>query len=295
MNIHGIIPAMITPLDKEQRLHRAATISLTRYLLNQSIHGLFILGTNGEFHMLSEEEKIAFTEIVSHETDSKVPLIVGAGGNSTEEVIRLSHKLEQAGADVLSVITPYFIQPSQKELIEHYKTIAANTTLPILIYNIPSKTGVSIEPEAVKELAPIQNIVGIKDSSGDFQNTNKYIQMTNDQDFVVLAGTDSLILQTLQAGGTGAVAATANIIPEQIASIYKHWKSGNIEAAERAQESVNPLRDLFKLGTIPSVVKKAVEVNGYEAGPPKSPVAEADSIIAQKLSNVLRELKSERN
>ncbi|MGG4469486.1 4-hydroxy-tetrahydrodipicolinate synthase [Paenibacillus alvei] len=274
MELKGIIPAMLTPLTIEQKVNDSVTRQLTNHLLDSGVHGLFILGTNGEFHLLNKEEKLTFAKIVIEEANGRVPVIVGTGGNSTEETIDLSQKMEQLGADALSVITPFFISPSQAEMAVHFEKVAKSTSLPILLYNIPARTGVNLEPETVSRLAKVPNIVGIKDSSGNFANIENYINATKDEDFSVFAGTDSLILQTLQAGGKGAVAATANMVPDVVVSIYNKWLEGNIEAAKENQEKLQPLRDTFKHGTLPSVLKKAVELYSVPVGPPKMPVSE---------------------
>ncbi len=287
MKIKGIIPAMVTPLTKEQTVNEHVTRQLTNYLIQSGVHGIFTLGTNGEFHLLHTEEKIKVAQCIIEEANGRVPVIVGTGGNSTEEVIQLSKQMEAIGADALSVITPYFIAPTQKEVIVHYEKIAENTSLPILLYNIPSRTGMDLEPETVATLAKVPNIVGIKDSSGKFDNIQQYINVTKEDDFSVFAGTDSLILKTLMAGGVGAVAATANMIPDIVLSIYNSWLKGDIEEAEKAQEKLQPLRDTFKYGTLPSVLKKAVEVYGIPVGPPKLPVSELSGDALSKVEEMV--------
>ncbi|MCY8516766.1 4-hydroxy-tetrahydrodipicolinate synthase [Bacillus atrophaeus] len=270
----GIYPAMLTPMTDQQTINEAALKQLTHHLIDANVHGLFALGTNGEFHLLNKEEKIKVAEIIIKETAGRIPVMVGSGGNSTAEVIELSMEMERLGADALSVITPFFIPPTQEEAAEHYKKVAEAVSIPIFLYNIPSKTGFHLEAETVAELAKEDNIAGIKDSSGNFENIKQYIQETKDKDFSVFAGTDSLILKTLQEGGAGAVAATANMLPDIVTSIYRYWENGEIEKAEAAQQELQPLRDTFGLATIPAALKKAVELFAVPAGPPKAPVKE---------------------
>jgi dihydrodipicolinate synthase len=289
----GIIPAMVTPLTKEQRINEEATRQLVNHLIDSGVHGIFILGTNGEFYLLSNEEKVEFAKIVIDEVNGRVPVMVGTGANSTEESIELSKKMEEIGADALSVITPFFIAPTQEELILHFKKIAEATSLPILMYNIPSRSGVNLEAETVAELAKVKNIVAVKDSSGDFENIEKYINATKGEDFSVFAGTDSLILKTLMAGGKGAVAATANMLPDIVVSIYDNWLNGDIEKAEEAQNKLQPLRDTFKYGTLPSVLKKAVELYSVPVGPPKFPATEPKGEMLEKVKEMVAFYKGE--
>ncbi|MEC0330502.1 4-hydroxy-tetrahydrodipicolinate synthase [Paenibacillus macerans] len=291
MEFKGIIPAMLTPLTGEQQVNEQVARQLTRRMIDAGVNGVFALGTNGEFHLLDEQEKLKLAQIVVDEVNGTVPVIMGSGGNATADVIGLSKKMEELGADALSVITPFFIAPSQEELYVHFAKIAESTALPVLLYNIPSRTGVHLEADTVARLAKIPNIVAIKDSSGKFENIQQYIQATQDEDFSVLAGTDSLILQTLNAGGSGAVAATANMLPEVVVSIYQNWLKGDLEAAQKAQDLLNPLRDTFKYGTLPSVLKKAVELSGIPVGPPKLPVSElsgeALAIVQEMVSSYM--------
>ncbi|MDR4949618.1 4-hydroxy-tetrahydrodipicolinate synthase [Neobacillus cucumis] len=293
MELKGIIPAMVTPLTKEQKVNEAVTRQLTNHLIDSGVNGIFILGTNGEFHLLNTEEKIEMARIVIEEAAGRVPVMVGTGGNSTEESIELSKKMEQLGADALSLITPFFIPPTQEELAVHFEKVAESTSLPVLLYNIPSRTGVNIEPETAARLAKVPNIVGIKDSSGNFANIENYINATKDEDFAVFAGTDSLILQTLQAGGKGAVAATANMLPDVVVAIYNNWLEGNLEAAQENQQKLQPLRDAFKYGTLPSVLKKAVELYSVPVGPPKMPVSEISGDTLDKVVEMVELYKQQ--
>jgi 4-hydroxy-tetrahydrodipicolinate synthase len=292
MDIKGIIPAMLTPLTKEQTVNVKGIRQLTHHLINSGVHGLFTLGTNGEFHLFSDEEKMTIAQTIIDEVNGRVPVIVGTGGNSTAEVIELSKKMEEIGASALSVITPYFISPTQEELAVHFEKIAENTSLSVLLYNIPARTGVNLDAETVARLAKVPNIVGIKDSSGNFENIEQYIQVTKEDDFSVFAGTDSLILKTLMAGGVGAVAATANMLPDIVVSIYNSWLEGNVEEAQKAQEKLQPLRDTFKYGTLPAPLKKAVELYGIPVGPPKLPVSELSGDALEKVKEMVAGYKT---
>lgn len=295
MEINGIYPALLTPFNDDQSINEDALKELINHLLSKGVHGLFAIGTNGEFHALSFEEKLTVAKIVIEEVDGRVPVMLGAGSNSTIESIKLAKEFEKLGADALSVITPYFISPSQVELQKYFEEIAYATSIPIFLYNIPSKTGVSIEPSTVKKLAEHSNIYGIKDSSGDFELIQSYLNETVDQDFAVFAGTDSLILKTLKAGGQGAIAATANAIPDNVVAIYNNWKKGLMEEAEEAQQSLQPLRDTFPLSTIPASLKKAVELFGIPVGPPRKPVQDVNKETTKIIEKMVESYQTNTN
>jgi 4-hydroxy-tetrahydrodipicolinate synthase len=176
------------------------------------------------------------------------------------------------GADILSVITPSFAKASQHELIVHYETVAkAVPEAPIVLYNIPARTGNALAPETVAELAKIDNIVGAKDSSGDWTNLSAYIELTKDMDFAVLSGNDSLILKALQAGAKGAIAGCANVYPKNMVGIYENFRKGDLAAAQKCQDAVAPLRACFKYGNPNTVVKTAVNLLGYPVGKCRAP------------------------
>lgn len=295
MDYKGIICAMITPLDENQDINPKATRELIDYLINKGVYGLFILGTNGECHVLTDDEKVEFAKIVIEHTNNRVPVFVGTGGNSTREVINLSKRMEAIGASALSIITPYFVPPTQKELIEHYKAVAAEVSLPIMMYNMPGKTGINIEPESVRELAKVKNIVGIKDSGGKLDNMKAYLEVTKGEDFGVFSGSDSLILDILKVGGHGAVAATANFLAGIDVAIYNNFIKGDIEAAQKAQDSIEELRRILKFGTIPSVIKQTVVFNGINVGPARLPVSKLTGERLDEIKRVVETYKEKFN
>lgn len=276
LDVKGIIPAMVTPFHANEQLNEQALRGMVNRYIDAGVHGLFCLGTNGEFFNLTFDEKVHIAEIVVDEAAGRVPVYAGAGCAGTGETIRLARKLEEAGVDALSVITPYFLAYTQAELQAHFEAVAASTPLPIVLYTIPARTGNTLSVQTTAKLAENSNIVGIKDSSGSFDNILQLIDRTPEH-FAVLAGTDSLILSTLMAGGKGAIAATANIFPETVAGIYNHWQSGDFEAAEQSQRVLRDLRAAFALGTLPSVLKAVLDEIGLPAGPSRLPVAQLTS------------------
>ncbi|WP_024659154.1 4-hydroxy-tetrahydrodipicolinate synthase [Pseudomonas syringae USA007] len=286
MQFRGIIPALVTPFTEDQQIDEPALRNLIESLLQAGVHGLFVLGTNGEFFTLSESEKLNIARITVDATAGRVPVVVGTGAFATHEVIEMNKKMIDVGADALSIITPYFNAISQSELIKHYTAIADASDLPLMMYNIPAKTGMSIGIGAVATLSQHPQIKGIKDSAGNFDALVQMMQYRSD-DFAVFAGTDSLIYWNLLAGGDGAVAATANAVPGLVMSIWNNFQSGNHEAARAAQEALRPLRDAFALGTMPVVLKTATQLLNVPVGPCRAPVQPLDAAVQEKLQNLL--------
>lgn len=285
---NGIIPAMVTPFNGEGKVNEAALRRLAGNMIEAGCHGIFVLGSNGEFFSLSNEEKIEIARIVVDEVDGRLPVYAGTGGNSTAETISLTKQMEDAGVTAVSVITPYFVKLSQEELKNHFELIAEAVNIPIILYDIPGMTGNPLAPSTVKELAKVSNIVAIKDSSGSFDNVLKNLEAQGPE-FTVLVGTDSLILPALMAGGGGAIAATANLLPKVVVSIYEKWSAGDLEGAELQQRKLRAIRNAFGKGTLPSVLKEAMNSAGLEVGQPRLPVKplpektklEVDEIVSQ--------------
>lgn len=196
MKMEGIITPIVTPFKRNasQEINYEATKELIDHLISHGVNGIFILGSNGEFHVIDEDEKIEFTKKVVEFVDKRVPVYVGTGACSTRATIRLSKAVEAAGADALSVITPYFLKPTDENLYNHYKEIAESVNIPIMLYNIPKATGCPLNPELVERLADIPNIKGIKDSSGDVDNLKAYAEIAKRKDINLLVGSDSKFL-----------------------------------------------------------------------------------------------------
>lgn len=287
----GIIPAMVTPIDEAGRIHEKALRKLVNHLIDGGVHGLFPVGGQGEFFSLTPEEKRTVIRIVVHEAAGRVPVYAGTGAVTTREAIETTLMARDLGVSAVSLITPYYISPTQQELIRHYLAVArAVPDLPVLLYSNPDKTGVAMPPATVKELAGVDNIVGIKDSSGDMTLSGEYIRLTRGMDFHVLAGRDTLIYATLCYGGTGSITATANVDPRVPVEIYEAFQAGDHKRALEAQYRLAPLRVAFGLGTFPVVIKEALNMIGIEAGPAISPVGAMSRENREKLLKVLEEM-----
>ena len=271
--IKGIIVPILTPMHEDETVNYEELVNQIERLIAAGVHGIFVFGTNGEGYILDEEEKAEIIRVAVKTVNGRVPVYAGTGCVSTRDTIRMSQKAKELGADVLSIITPSFAAASQEELIRHYETVANAVDMPILLYNIPARTGNALAPATVQKLSQVANIVGAKDSSGNFDNILQYIEKTRggDKPFTVLSGNDSLILWTLLAGGKGAIAGCANVFPHTMVSIYEKFNAGDLEGARRAQDSIRPFRDIFKFGNPNTIVKTAVKELGYPVGLCRAP------------------------
>lgn len=288
MKLHGIIPPIVTPMTADQEVDLPGMRKLIDYLLGQKVHGIFVLGTTGEFYALDEREKQAIVADAMAHVRGRSPVYAGTGAETTREVIRLTKMAEREGAAGVSVITPYFIKPNQSELFDHFRRVAESTPLPVVLYNNPATCGgLSIEPETVAKLAEVPNIVGIKDSSGDLQNTIEIIRQTPRDKFSVLNGRDTLIHAALQAGAQGAIPASCNIAPELCVGIYESFVKGDAEAARQFQSRLHGVRMAMSLGTGNSAVKEAMALLGRSAGPMRSPVLPFGDTQKAKLRAIL--------
>ncbi len=289
-NPKGILPALITPFTTEGKVNEKSLRRLINYVEKGNVHGIFVIGTTGEFYGLNREQRREIIEISLDEVQGRLPVHVGTGAITTRESVELTQLAEECGCQAVSVLTPMFINPSQDQLYEHYKNIAQNTSLPVILYNNFPKTGVNITPETVNKLARLDNIVGIKDSSGDFTLTTEYMRATKEQKFNVLAGRDTHIHACLCYGGSGAVAACANVAPGLVAEIYDKYISGDLKGSLEAQYRIAPLRIAFNLGTFPAVIKEALQLIGIDAGLCLAPVKPMSLEEREKLKIILIEM-----
>ncbi|MBS5064326.1 MAG: 4-hydroxy-tetrahydrodipicolinate synthase [Hungatella hathewayi] len=285
--IKGIIAAMQTPMHADESINEKELRRQINRQIEMGVDGVFCLGTNGEFYILDMEEKIQVMKIFVDEVRGRVPVYAGTGCVGLRDTIVLSQKAQDIGVDVLSVITPYFAAISQEELYYHYASVSEAVQLPIVMYNIPARTGVMLAPSTVKRLAEkFPNIAGIKDSSGNFNQILQYIKAVEGLDFSVLSGNDGLILWTLLAGGSGGITAIANILPSVMVSIYQCFLDNDLEGARKAQDFIAPIRDCFSYGNPNSIVKYAANLIGQPMGPCRKPFG----ILSEEAKHAVQEV-----
>lgn len=290
--IKGIIPPIVTPMNADESVNIPELRSQVERQIAGGVHGIFPFGTNGEGYILSLKEKEEILEAVVDQVKGRIPVYAGSGCISTQDTIYMSKRAEELGADVLSIITPSFAVASQKELYDHYVEVAKHVNIPIVLYNIPPRTGNKLLPETVAKLAKdVDVIMGAKDSSGDRDNLKAYIDLTQelDKDFSVLAGNDGNILFCLQNGGKGGIAGRANLWPKTVASIYNYFVAGELDKAQEAQNAVAALQRVFKFGNANTIIKKAVNLLGYPVGDCRRPFNYLCQEGVEELKLVLKE------
>ncbi|GAA3610807.1 dihydrodipicolinate synthase family protein [Gibbsiella greigii] len=265
--IEGVLTAIVTTFDHQGAYNPAAMCVQIRRQLAAG-NGIFCGGTNGEFFVLNEKEKLAVTQTCVEEVNGQAAVVGHIGEISTRETIHLGKQVAALGVDAVSVITPYFVPLKQEELIYHYQKIADAVPVPVFLYNIPARTGNTLQPETVRQLAQHPNIIGIKDSAGSYDSLKGFLQAAEGiSGFNVLNGPDSLIHQGFVDGCSACISGLANVAPDEINAIWAHFQRGDIAASRQAQENVTGLRtDLYSVAFSPAAVKKALVLLGHEVG-----------------------------
>lgn len=290
-DLKGVIPPIVTPVDENENIDEKGLIRVIDHVLDGGVHGVFVMGSNGEFYAMDEENQRRAIEITVNHVAGRVPVYAGVGEITTKACIRLVKQAEKAGADAVTLLTPMFIKLTDEELYEHFTKIAESTTIPVLLYNNPGKTANNISAKLVRRLAQVENIIGIKNTSLDFSQTIQFIEVTRGiENFKVLAGSDYYIYATLAYGGAGCVAGTANVAPGLVADIYEKYMKGDLEGAMKAQFDLIPLRDTYNYGSFPVVMKDCLNLMGLDIGHPVMPIQHCSEEKMNELEQVLRNL-----
>lgn len=271
--IKGIIVPILTPVDQDENVDEARLRRQVDFVIDHGVHGILAFGSNGEFYMFQPEEMERALRIILDQTAHRVPVFFGMGMVNTKSCIILAKMAEQAGADGISVLQPMFLKPTEDELYAHFKAIAnAVPDLPMLLYNNPGRVGYTMSGNLVERLArEVDNIVGIKDSSGDMTQTEEFIRRTQDIDFKVFGGKDTLIYATLAHGGVGAVCTTANYMPDLVVSVYNAYLKGNPRQALEYQFKLNPIRLSVDKTSFPVATKDMANMLHMDVGIPIRP------------------------
>lgn len=267
-DIKGIIVPIITPVDDNENLDEDRLRKIVNHVVENGVHGILAFGSNSEFYMFEDEEMFRALEIILEENDERVPVYFGIGAIRTRKCISLAKRAAAYPITGISVLQPMFIVPTEEALYNHFKSIADSVPgTNVLLYNNPGRCGYGISKNVVNKLAhSVNNIVGIKDSSGDITQTSEIIRLTSDIDFRVLTGKDTVIYAGLCMGAVGSVCSTANMYTELVASIYNLYVEGNHKEALAAQYKLNPIRISQDSASFPAATKDMANLMGLDVG-----------------------------
>lgn len=257
----GVGTALVTPFTKSGELDEAAVRRLARRQIDEGVHFLVPCGTTGESPTLSEAERTSIVEICADEARGKIPVLAGAGGYDTKEVIHSARQMERAGANGLLSVTPYYNKPTPEGLYQHFKAIAESTPLPIILYNVPGRTGCNIDVNTLARLAAIKNIVGVKEASGNMQQACEYIRAVP-AEFIVLSGEDAITVPMMAVGGRGVICVVSNEVPRLMSQMVEAAEAGDFDAARTLHQWLLPLMLVNFCESNPIPVKAAMAAMG---------------------------------
>ncbi len=293
IDLRGVYPAMCTPFrdDPERSIDHDTLAADARRLEAAGVDGLVPVGSTGESATLSHDEHVAVVETVVDAVED-VPVIAGTGSNNTREALSLSERAVDAGADGLLLISPYYNKPEQRGLVEHFRAIADAVDAPQIVYNVPSRTGRNLEPDAVVELAGHENVAGYKAASGDLGQISEVIERTRDEAFAVLSGDDALTLPLLSVGGRGCISVVANVEPERTCAMVGAALSEDFERARELHHELGPLTRALFVETNPIPVKEAMGIRGYSEPHVRSPLTRLSEEHVDGLEALLADLEA---
>ncbi|MBI1883504.1 MAG: 4-hydroxy-tetrahydrodipicolinate synthase [Chlamydiae bacterium] len=283
----GSMVALVTPF-KKGKVDEEALVKLVEFHVKEGTKALVPCGTTGESPTLSHEEHKRVIEIVIEASARRVPVIAGTGSNSTDEAIELTHYAESVGADAALLIAPYYNRPTQNGLYEHFAAIAKNVNIPIILYNIPGRTGVNVLPETMARLSKIKNIVAVKEASGSLDQMSQIASLC---DMALISGDDSLTLPILSIGGVGVISVAANILPRKVQDMIEAWDRGQIHLAQQIHFEIFSLTKALFIETNPTPIKTAMAMMGLITEELRLPLVKMGEENRKVLEKELKKLK----
>lgn len=271
--IKGVVVPILTPIDEEERIDEAKLREQVEYVIEGGVLGILAFGSNGEFYVIEEDEMERGLKIMVDQAAGRVPVYFGIGAISTKKCVRLAKMAVANGASGISILQPMFLKPTEAELLLHFKTIAAAVPeTPVLLYNNPGRVGYTMSANLVDTLAhEVENIVGMKDTSGDITQTAEFIRRTRDVNFKVFGGKDTLLYASMCHGAVGGVCTAANFMPELITDVYNKFVEGDLQGSLEAQFKLNPVRLSMDGASFPVAAKDMANLRGREIGEPYKP------------------------
>jgi len=292
--LHGIVPALVTPFHPDERIDCGAWQRIIDRMIAAGVQGLFVGGSSGEFYSLDPEERAVTLRFCRQATAGRVPLFANVGAITTRETVRLAEIAEGMGIDVIVVITPYYLKPTQDELAEHYIEVCRAVRAPVLAYNFPQHGGVELMPETLGRVAArCENLVGLKDSGGNLEQSVAYRTCAPDREMAVFIGPEAILLEAWERGCAGSVTACANIAPRLFVEMYRAFRKGRTDEARGMQRLAAALGEAAGMHTFPSVIKEAMRLAGRPVGVCRRPIGAVPEAGRQKLSSLIEHLRAE--
>ena len=287
----GIVPPLVTPLTPDERVSEKGMRDLVEFCIKGGVHGVFVAGSTGELQNMTREDLRDAVTYAVDQAKGRIPVYAGCTCAGTKEAIIRAQICEEAGADVMLAITPYYAGVSQGEIYDHFMKIAKEVSLPFLVYNISARTGMRVDTDVLGKLAGEEKIVGVKDSDGNMKLFIDYIEATEGKHFGVMTGIDALLFSSLINGATGGIIASANVAPQLGAAVYEKFMKGDIEGAKEAQKKITKFTSVFRVGTFPQAMKEMLKLLGIDAGNGYSPIRPLAPEQIEVLKGALKELE----
>jgi 4-hydroxy-tetrahydrodipicolinate synthase len=281
-----VLTAIVTPFKRDGSVDLDAFRSLARHLVDNGSDGLVVTGTTGESPTLSDEERFELYAAALDEVGDRATVVAGTGTYSTEHSVHLTRKADELGVDAVLIVTPYYNKPPQRGIVEHFKAVAATTTKPVVVYNIPSRVVINIEPETIAELAQIENVRAVKQANDDLQQARRIVETGLE----LYAGDDDLILPFLELGGVGGVCVHTHVVGPQVKELIRLWKSGEHEAARTLDQELLPSIELLRVVGNPIAIKAALNLLGHEVGGHRLPLVDATDAERERVRDCLARL-----
>lgn len=279
----GCATAIVTPFDENDNINFEEFKKLINFQIDNKVDGIVVCGTTGEASTLSKEEKEELIKYCVKIVNNRVPVIAGVGSNNTKAVIENENYAEKVGVDGILVVTPYYNKTTQKGLVEHYKTVAENTSLPIILYNVPGRTGVDISQDTYLELSKMKNIVATKEASGDISKVLKIRRLCKDN-LNIYSGNDDQIIPILSLGGIGVISVLSNIMPKYTSEMIQKYFNGKLEEASNMQIEVSTMIEYLFKEVNPIPIKEALNKLGFNCGKPRLPLVECSKELKDRLN-----------
>ena len=290
--IKGVVVPIITPIDAEERIDETRFRRQIDYVIGGGMHGILVFGSNGEFYQVEEDEMERGLRIAVDQAAGRVPVYFGIGAINTKKCIRLAKMAAANGAAAVSILQPMFLKPTQAELFRHFKAVAdAIPQTPVLIYNNPGRVGYGLTADLIAKLAhEVDNIVGMKDTSGDMTLTEEFVRMNRDVNFKVFGGRDTLLYTSLCVGAVGGVCTAGNFMPELIGDVYEKFAAGDMAGSLEAQFKLNPVRLSMDAASFPVAAKDMANLRGLDVGDPYLPnLPTPEGAALEKIKAAMRE------